>query len=167
MSMTIQVYNDSTLFLGGFKTRWSRFKHWCLKWNFLLVPFTLTADVSDKKITVLMSILKSLQLLWAAVESPLSSYTAFVIRGPDDKWYFSDAHLLEYSDFTEEETNPIGQAVLTPAVALSFEDSGCFGGFKANDVGQLYILTSAGDFRLTPNDDDTIFPDVQSGKAIS
>lgn len=162
MSMQIQVYNDSTLFLGGFRTRLSRFKHWCLKWFFVLVPFSITANVSDKKITVMMSILKQLQLIWAAADTPLPSYTAFAIRGPDDKWYFSEAHLLQHTDFTEEETNPIGQTVLTPSVALTFVDSGVFGGFKANDVGQLYILTSAGDFRLTANVDNTVFPDVQS-----
>ena len=160
--MVLQVYNDSTLFLGGFKTRWSRFKHWCLKWNFLLVPFSTVADVSVKKITVLMSILSSLQTKWKDRDPALEAFVGLICRGKDNIYYFKEATKYASTDFDQAETNDLGQAVLTPSDPIEFFDAGNFGGYILNDTAILDVLYSAANFKIIANLDPTVYPEIIS-----
>lgn len=162
MSMVLQVHNDSTLFLGGFKTRWSRFKHWCLKWNFIFIPFSIVADVSDKKVTITPSILKALWTIWKNAESSLPAYIGVCLRGKDNKYYYLDPDELASTDFGTEETNELGQLVECLDSAIEMGDSGTFGGFIANDTVVVDLLYSAQKFVFAANEDPTVYPQIVS-----
>ena len=162
MSMVLQVYNDSTLFLGGFKTRWSRFKHWCLKWNFMFVPFSITADISEKSISLTPCILKALHDIWKNLESPSNAFIALCLRGKDNIYYFIDATELTSSDFGQEETNDLGQLVKCSDSPLEINDAGVFGGFIASDVVIVDVLYSAQNFKIIANEDTTVYPEIVS-----
>ena len=162
MSMVLQVHNDSTLFLGGFKTRWSRFKHWCLKWYFMFIPFSIIADVSEKSISLTPCILKDLHNIWKNLESPFNAFIALCLRGKDNKYYFIDPAQLAHSDFCQEETNDLGQAVMCYDSPLEMIDAGVFGGFIANDVVIIDVLYSAQNFKIIANEDTTIYPQIFS-----
>ena len=127
MSMVLQVYNDSTLFLGGFKTRWSRFKHWCLKWSYMFVPFALVADVSDKKVSMTPSILKDLWTVWKNLETPSNVFIGLCLRGKDNVYYYLDPTEYASTDFGTEETNDLGQLVECLDGPIEIGDTGNFG----------------------------------------